>query len=216
MESYRYIHAKSSWMSAREALQLAEKLAEMGAEDGNIDSYMSQGVYGDYLQQNGEPEYGTSDFIATVPMMYMVTHGVDLILKGYLYAAHPDEAPSSPPKLAEMIASFRAELADEEIALDFISTYSELDRLPELFARYLRESGKDLNELYKERRFLNNSSFYRIIDQYDSFMYSWEDGRRFYQEVLDDLRAILPLVEELQADIDSEGVPGDKVKALRR
>ncbi|MDR1013587.1 MAG: hypothetical protein LBL86_01220 [Coriobacteriales bacterium] len=216
METYRYIHAKSSWMSAREALQLAEKLAEMGAEDGNIDSYMRQGVYGDYLQQAEELEYGTSDFIATVPLMYMVTHGVDLILKGYMYAGHPQEAPQAPPKLADMLERFRAEFADETVVSEFIDTYIDPDKLPQLFAVYLREVGKDLDDLYKERRFLNNASFYRIIEQYKPYVYTWEDGKRFYQEVLEDLRSVLPVIEALQADIDSEGVPGDKVKALRR
>jgi hypothetical protein len=203
-------------MSAREALQLAQKLAEMGAEDGNIDSYMRQGVYNDYLKAHGEPEFGTSDFIASVPMVYMITNGVELIIKGYLYAAHPDEAPSAPPKLPEMIQRFKAEFPDNDPILAFINSYTEDDLLPELFARFLAENGVKLAELYKERRFLNNASFYSITDRYQGMIYSWEDGKAFYQRVLEQVNSVLPIIDELQADIDSDGVPGERAAALRK
>lgn len=216
MESYRYIHAKSSWMSAREALQLAQKLAEMGAEDGNIDSYMRQGVYNDYLKAHGEPEFGTSDFIATVPMVYMITNGVELIIKGYLYAAHPEEAPSAPPKLPDMIARFKAEFPDNDLMLGFVNSYTEDELLPELLGRFLAENGVKLAELYKERRFLNNASFFSITDRYQGMVYNWDEGKAFYQTVLEQVEAVLPVIEELQADIDSDGLPGAKVTALRK
>jgi hypothetical protein len=216
MESYRYIHAKSSWMSAREALQMVEKLAEMGAEDGNIDSYMRQGVYGDYLQGTGEPEFGTSDFIATVPMVYMIANGVELMLKGYTYAIRPDEAPSGPLKISAMLTRFCEDPVEDEVVSAFIRTYTEDERLPPLLAQFMKANGMSAGDLYNERRFLNNTSFYQIIERYQSYLYSWEEGKRFYQGVLKDVRSVLPLIEGLQADIDSEGVPGDQVKALRK
>jgi hypothetical protein len=215
METYRYIHAKSSWMSAREALQLAEKLAEMGAEDGNIDSYMRQGVYGEYLREAGELEFGTSDFIATVPLVYMILNGVELILKGYSYAAHPEVAPSGPPKLSVIREGFFRDFTGESTISDFVRTYTEDDQLPGLLARFLQRNEMVLDDLYRERRFLNTSSFYHILDRYASYPYTWDEGRPFYQKVLDDVRSVLPLIEGLQADIDSEGVAGEKVKALR-
>jgi hypothetical protein len=216
METYRYIHAKSSWMSAREALLLAEKLAEMGAEDGNIDSYMRQGVYGEYLQETGELEFGTSDLIATVPLVYMILNGVELILKGCHYAAHPDEAPSGPLKLSAMLEDFSRDFTGDAAISDFVRTYTEDERLPELLVKFLQANGMNLKDLYGERRFLNNSSFYQILDRYKSYPHAWDEGRTFYQEVLRDVQSVLPLIEELQADIDSEGVAGDRVRALRK
>jgi hypothetical protein len=216
METYRYIHAKSSWMSAREALLLAEKLAEMGAEDGNIDSYMRQGVYGEYLRTTGELEFGTSDFVATVPLVYMILNSVELILKGCHYASHPDKAPRGPLKLPAMLEDFSRDFTGDAMIGDFVKTYTEDERLPELFAKFLQDNGMNLKDLYGERRFLNNSSFYQILDRYKSYPYVWDEGRLFYQEVLRRVQSVLPLVEELQADIDSEGVAGDKVRALRK
>jgi hypothetical protein len=215
METYRYIHAKSSWMSAREALQLAEKLAEMGAEDGNIDSYMRQGVYGEYLREAGELEFGTSDFIATVPLVYMILNGVELILKGCFYATHPDEAPAGPLKLPALLESFSEGFKGDAVIEDFVRTYTKDELLPELLTGFLQENGMSLDDLYGERRFLNTSSFYHILDRYGSQLYTWEEGRPFYQKVLKDTRSVLPLIEELQADIDSDGIAGEKVRALR-
>jgi hypothetical protein len=240
-------------MSAREALQMVEKLAEMGAEDGNIDSYMRQGVYNDYLRERGEPEFGMSDFIATVPMMYQLANGVELTLKGYTYATNPGEAPRGPLKLAAMLESFRADASDEAgdaeagdeaavgdagengggadeggegVGIDasdavkairsFIRTYTEDERLPGLFADFLQANKMTMDDIYGARRFLNNTSFQQVVDRYQQYLYTWDDGKAFYQEVLKDVRLILPIVEGLQADIDSEGVPGDTVKALRR
>jgi hypothetical protein len=268
-ETYRYIHAKSSWMSAREALQMVEKLAEMGAEDGNIDSYMRQGVYNDYLRERGEPEFGTSDFIATVPMMYQLANGVELTLKGYTYATNPGEAPRGPLKLAAMLESFRKDAGDgqedeseagetgeaeaeaeaedamvDDVVVDdtavgdtavgggsdssidaddavktirsFIRAYTEDERLPKLFADFLQANEMTMNDIYGARRFLNNTSFNQVIDRYQPYLYTWDDGKTFYQEVLRDVRCILPILDGLQANIDSEGIPGDTVKALRR
>jgi hypothetical protein len=216
MESYRYIHAKSSWMSAREALLMVEKLAEMGAEDGNIDSYMRQGIYGDYLQEVGEPESGTSNFIATVPLVYMIANGVELMLKGYYYAAHPDQAPRGPLKFNTLLEDFRREFPEETQAGSFLTPYTADDRPPALLAAFLQANGMGMRDVYRERRFLNNTSFYSITERYKPYYYDWDEGRAFYQAVLEDVREILPVIDALQADIDSEGVPGDRVKALRR
>jgi hypothetical protein len=216
METYRYIHAKSSWMSAREALLLAGKLAEMGAEDGNIDSYMCQGVYGEYLRETGELEYGTSDFVATVPLVYMVLNSVELILKGYHYAAHPDEAPRDPLKLPAMLEGFSRDFTGEAAISDFVEIYTKDEKLPELLMKFLQAQEMCLRDLYGERRFLNNSSFYHILNRYKTYPYPWDEGRLFYQKVLEDTQNVLPFIEELQADIDSEGVAGDKVGALRK
>jgi hypothetical protein len=203
-------------MSAREALQMVEKLAEMGAEDGNIDAYMRQGVYGDYLKEAEEPEFGTSDFIATVPLVYMIANGVELLLKGYTYAMHPSEAPSGPLKTPAMLESFREDPIDNETISGFIKTYTEDEKLPELLAKFMKANEMGADDLYKERRFLNNTSFYQVIERYQSYLYTWDEGRPFYQSVLDGVSDVLPLIEELQADIDSDGIPGDKVKALKR
>jgi hypothetical protein len=217
MESYRYIHAKSSWMSAREALLMVEKLAEMGAEDGNIDSYMLQGVYGDYRRETGGLEFGLSDFIATVPLVYMITNGVELTLKGYHYAAHPDRAPHGPLKFDALLKDFHQTFADEKETDDFIRTYTEDDRLPALLADFMRANGMSIRDVYRERRFLNNTSFYSILDRYKPYHYHWEgEGKPFYEQVLDDARKVLPIIEGLQADIDSEGVPGEMVMRLRK
>ena len=216
MEAYRYIHAKSSWMSAHEALLLAEKLAEMGAEDGNIDSYMCQGVYGEYIGEHGELKFGTSDFIATVPLVYMITNGVELIVKAYLYAAHPAEAPAGPPKLPAMLERFYTEFVNEEAVCRFVRTYTVDAELPQLLGKFLRTNEMGLDELYCQRRFLNNTSFYSILERYRSYLYAWDEGKVFYQKVLEDVQSVLERIDGLQADIDSDGIPGDKVKALRR
>jgi hypothetical protein len=177
---------------------------------------MRQGVYGEYLQEAGELEFGTSDLVATVPLVYMILNSVELILKGYHYASHPNEAPSGPLKLPAMLEDFSRDFTGDTAISDFVRTYTEDERLPELLVKFLQANGMGLKDLYGERRFLNNSSFYHILDHYQSYPYAWDEGRLFYQEVLRDVQSVLPLIEELQADIDSEGVAGDKVRALRK
>jgi hypothetical protein len=201
-------------MSAYEALQMAEKLSEMGVEDGNIDYYMRQGVYNDYLLEFGEPEFGTSDFIATVPMVYMIANGLELLLKAYVYAAHVDETPKGPLKLKQNLERFKADFPEETVIIEFLETYTEDDKLPELLARFLHDNEMTIDDLYKERRFLNNTSFFNITDRYKRFLYTWDEGREFYQKVLSDVKSVLPIIDELQRDIDSDANPGEKVLAL--
>jgi hypothetical protein len=202
-------------MSAHETLRLAEKLAEIGAREGNIDSYMRQGVYDDYLQAVGEPEEGSSNFIATVPLMYAMTNAVELLVKGLMYVSHPGAVSKKIYKTPELIRIVREEHPSETDILRFVDAYGSADGLPGLFADFLAENGLSIEEFYGARRYFAQTSFFSIVDRYKPFFYTIEQGKPFYQRILDDIAAVAPTLEALKDGINEDGVAGEYVSGLR-
>ncbi|MDR3316427.1 MAG: hypothetical protein LBS98_08175 [Coriobacteriales bacterium] len=213
-ENYPFIHAKSSWMSAHETLRLAQKLAEIGAAEGNIDSYMRQGVYDDYLQAFGEPEEGSSNFIATVPLLYAMTNALELLVKGLMYVSHPKAVSKRIYKTPELIKKVREEHPAETDILCFIDAYGSTDGLPELFAEFLKENELSIEDFYGVRRYFAQTSFFSIVDRYKPIFYTVAQGRLFYQRVLDDIHAIMPTLEALKDGINEDGIPDAHVRGL--
>ncbi|MDR2197772.1 MAG: hypothetical protein LBO07_07430 [Coriobacteriales bacterium] len=215
-DSYRYVHAKSSWMSALEAFRLVEEAASLGAKSGNIDAYLQGLDYDENQRRLGDIPDGTSDFRATVPVLYLLTNGIDLMLKAFLYAGHPDRQPRTVPKTPELVAAFAAEFSELTSLQAFVVTYTDSGLLPGLFAEFLAANEMDIAAFLSQRRHLSNTSFFTILERYRSFPYRWEDGRVFYAQLAEKLKQVIPLLQELQTDIDSDGNPGVKVLALKR
>jgi hypothetical protein len=214
---YRYIHAKSSWMSAAESFEVAVRLAESGVKDGNVDEYMLQGVYKQYLEEKGDPGEGMSYFIASVPLAYMIANGIELALKGFRYAGHPSEAPTAIFKLPDLVEMFVAEFPEEEWMQALIKRYLTDEGLPELLAGFMKANGLPAGEFYNTRRYLSSTSFFKLAERYsDPYPVSADVARPFYQQVLEDAEDAMNRLADLQDDVDEDGNPGDAVKALKR
>jgi hypothetical protein len=215
-DSYRYIHAKSSWMSAIEDFRVVKKLAETGEASGNVDALLPPEAAEEYRLVVGTPVKDTSDFLATVPALYLLTDGIDLMIKAFFYAGHPKRQPRAVLKTAQLLQAFAEEFGELTDLQTFVATYTDDDKLPPLFASFLAANEMSVAEFLKGRSHLRSAGFFDILERYRPFSYRWEDGRVFYAQLSKDLeRVIAPLVE-LQTDIDSDGNPGPKVLALKR
>lgn len=216
MESYRYIHAKSSWMTSRDFLVEAKKMAEVGATEGNIDRIMKKGMYSEYLIMNGDPGPGKSDFIATVPLVYLMANSIEALIKGFNYVANPEVMIKSVPKFNELVAGFKSQFDELSDLQQFVATYTEEERIPQLLGDFIKANEMTVDEFFNTRRHIKNTSFLRLVDRYKPFIYDQDQGRVFYQQVLNDIAFVHPIIESYQLDINEDGVPGSKIESLSK
>jgi len=215
MEEFRYKHAKSAWMSAIESFEIARGLAETGVDEGNIDAFMMAGSYRVYVEDVGAPPAGTSNFLTLVPLTFSVINGIELAIKAYQYAGHPDVAPRTMPKLPELIKQFKADFPQEGLFGAFIDKYTNEAAMPALLARFLQENKLTALEFTGARRYLNNTNFFTVIEKYGPVFFTPGEGKAYFTELIADLKPVLARLAVLEADIDSEGVPGSLIQALR-
>ncbi|MDR2493558.1 MAG: hypothetical protein LBD25_08935 [Coriobacteriales bacterium] len=213
-ENFNYKHAKSSWMSAAESLRLVAHLCDIGVVDGNLDSFMMEGSYHNYVVELGAPPAGTSYFAACVPMVFALLNSIELSIKGYEYAAYPQRAPRSPQRLSDLLDLFNAASYPKDPAVDALARKYTGDSAPELIVRFLAQSGMKVGDLLAMRRFINNNNFFNVVEPFEQFCYGTEEGKRFFEEVGKDVAPARAGISGLIAAIDDDGVPSGAVLAL--
>jgi hypothetical protein len=212
-ENFNYKHAKSSWMSALEAFKLVGYLAEIGAAEGSIDSFMREGKFNQFYEEVAKPPEGQSDFRTCVPLVYTLINGIELYIKACEYAAYPERVPKAPPKLTDLLAAFAAApYPKDEIVKGFINTYTTA--VPSLLERFLTGSGKTIADLLRMRRHYSFNGFFAAIEQYEPLLFDRAEGKHFFAELLADVTPVIPIVEAFVNGIDEEGNPGLLVKEL--
>jgi len=214
---YRYVHAKSSWMTAAEELQTLKELAEVGGRDGTLDAFMKPGQYGSYLADMGQPEPGYSYFISVVPTVYSLINSIEQIVRGFNYVAHPDVSPKQVLKLADLLELFHSEFAEQTVFTEFVDRYTDPGQLPELLSGFLQANGKTISDVFNTKRTLKSMSFFTIADGYSQpYPYTPEQGKPFFEQIAADVAKIAPLVQSLMQGIDDDGNPTPAIAALAR
>jgi hypothetical protein len=215
-DCYRYVHAKSSWMSARDELVMVAEMAELGEKDGNLDAMMKDGLYGAYLAEVEAPEPGYSFFISVVPMVYSLLNSIELTMKAFNYVGHPTEAPKNVLKFADYLDKFHADFSEQTIFTTFIDTYTQQDNLPVLLKDFLVANDMQICDLFNIRRNTKSTSFFTLVEPFKPYPYSPEQGKAFFAQVKADASKIHQLLDCLQAGIDEDGNPTPAIEELKR
>jgi hypothetical protein len=216
-EEFRYKHAKSSWMSAIDNLDIVREICSLGARDGNIEDYMKEGGYGAYVFELGEPPEGQGNFISATPVVYALYNAMEMILKGYEHAAYPNARMTKVYKLPELIKNFKERAYSSEAEMNgFLDKYLNDDKLPALMAAFFKESGKTVDDIVNMRRYIGTNNYFNAVtDNFKALYYTPEEGKAFFNEVLDDIKPVGEHVTALQLDINEDGKPGELVSALQ-
>jgi len=212
-ENFNLKQAKSAWLSAADDFKMVAALAEIGAAQGSIDSYMKEGDYGAFAEAYDIPA-DSSNFQSCVPLLYCLVNGIELFIKASEYAAYPDRAPNRPQKLPELIEAFKsAPYPKNEAVLALVEKYTG-DQAPELMQRFLENSGKSMADLLVMRRHIGTGNFFSALEAFEPLVYTEEEGRLFFSALHDELSAVIACTDELFFDIDEDGNPGALVEAL--
>ena len=213
-ENFSYKHAKASWITAFENFTLVKSFAEVGSRDGTIDSIMEEGNYRIYLEEMGASEEGYGNFVSCIPMIYTMLKGIELYIKAYEYVGYPERMPTAPKKLPELVEVFSAASYEKDAeVVAFIEKYTNRQP-PQLIDRFLKNSGKTMDDLLAARLQISVAGFFTTLMQYEPMAFTLEEGRVFFQELLEDIKPAITSCEKLLADIDENGVPGSLIAGL--
>ncbi|MDR1087975.1 MAG: hypothetical protein LBL23_01675 [Coriobacteriales bacterium] len=215
---FNYLLAKTAWMSSGKYLLLIKKLVDNydALERGNLDTMMNEGRYSEYAETQEAPPEGKTDARSLIPFIYTLYNSVEQLILAYYYAAFPNDRLTFVPTFEKLLMQFdENDLAKDEAITRYVHKYSYGEGLPELLRGLLDASGYDVDHLKKTRRALENNSLFNVLDKYQPYYFSAEQGRQFFTEVNDDANEVLARINLLIADVDDDGNIGDIVAALR-
>lgn len=215
---FNYLLAKTAWMSSGKYLLLIKKLVEScnALESGNLDAMMSEGKYREYAESHDTPPEGSSDARSLIPFIYSIYNSVEQLLLAYYYAGFPNDRLTFVPTFARLEAKFdEFGLAKNETITAYVHKYAHDEELPSLLKAMLEASGYGADHLKGTRRALENNNLFNVLDMYQPYYYTAEQGRLFFQEVYDDVNTVLAEVNLLIADVDDDGNVGSVVEALK-
>jgi hypothetical protein len=215
---FNYLLAKTAWMSSGKYLLLLKKLMESyhALESGNLDTMMNEGRYSEYAESQEAPPEGQTDARSLIPFIYTLYNSVEQLILAYYYAAFPNDRLTFVPTFEKLLVQFdENDLARDEAITSYVHKYSYGEGLPALLQGLLNASGYGVDHLKTTRRALENNSLFNVLDTYQPYYFSAEEGRQFFTEVSDDTNAILAKINLLIADVDDDGNIGDRVAALR-
>ncbi|MDR1016768.1 MAG: hypothetical protein LBL67_04820 [Coriobacteriales bacterium] len=214
-EHFKLKHAKSMWMSAEQNLGIARDLAKMGGKEGNLEEYMAEGGYGNYLAEVVRPPRGQGNFISTVPLFYAIYNGIELALKAYDFAAYPEEKLKKVYKTPELVERVSARsIANDLSIMPLVDKYMDFVSLPPLLRDFLTANQMDVAAVLAKRRFIGSNNWFNAVEGYQDFFYTAEQGKAYFAEVLADVEPAVAVVERLMDDIDEDGVAGKLVSTL--
>ena len=217
-DEFNYLLAKTAWMSAGKYLLLVKKLIEncKAKETGNLDGVMNEGRYKDYASKKGGAPEGHFDARSLIPFIYSLYNSVEQLLLAYYYAGFPDKKLTFVPTFERLEERFDDnDLAKDEVVTTFIHKYSHDSELPELLHGLLTASDYSTEHLKQTRRALENNNLFNVLDQYEPYYYTKEEGVQFFSEVDSDAQKVLDKINILIADTDDDGNVGDTVRALK-
>lgn len=217
-DEFNYLLAKTAWMSAGKYLLLVKKLIENcdALEKGNLDSMMNEGKYKDYSEAQSAIPEGKSDARSLVPFIYSLYNSVEQTILAYYYASYPNDRLTFVPTFERLEEKFiENNLAKDEAVFAFVQKYSDDEHLPELLKAALNASGFSVGHLKGARRALENNNLFNVLDMYQPYYYSVEEGTAFFAEVYSDTNTMLAKLDELISDIDDDGNVGSIVAGLK-
>lgn len=215
---FNYLLAKTAWMSSGKYLLLVKKLIEScdALEKGNLDGMMSEGKYSEYAESHDAPPKNHSDARSLIPFVYSIYNSVEQMLVAYYYVGFPHERLTFVPTFARLEAKFdEYDFAKDEVITAYIHKYTQDDKLPVLLKGVLEASGYDAEHLKGTRRALENNNLFNVLDKYEPYFYSVEQGKEFFTEVYEDVNKVLQRLNLLIADVDDDGNVGAIVASLQ-
>ena len=217
-DQFNYLLAKTALMSSGKYLLLVKKLIENcdALEQGNLDGMMQEGKYKDYEESQGGTPEGMADARALIPFIYSLYNSVEQVLLSSYYIGFPNDKLTFVPTFGNLEEKYEEfDLAKDETLKTFVQKYTHDDKLPSLLKGILEASGYKVEYIKGARRALENNNLFNVLDKYEPYYYTAEQGKAFFAEVYSDANTMLDKINILVADIDDDGQVGSIVEALK-
>ena len=217
-DEFTYLLGKTAFMSSGKYLLLVKKLIENcnALETGTLDTMMNEGKYKEYADSQNEIPEGKSDARSLIPFVYSVYNSVEQMILGFYYVGFPDDTLTFVPTFERLEAKFdENDLAKDEAITSYVHKYTHDDKLPALLKAVLDASEFGSDHLKGTRRALENNNLFNVLDMYQPYYFSAEEGKAFFAEVYEDTNTMLDKMNMLVADIDDDGSAGSIVTGLK-
>jgi hypothetical protein len=149
-----------------------------------------------------------SDHTLIIPLLFNLYHGIELLVKGFLLVA-PDQMVKPRHSIGRLCRQFSREYPDETELNDFFAKFTDDQRLPALLADFLKDNGLTLNDLYQAVRYPSDQDF-QTLRKYVELKYQGEEGLPFFQELVDDIKAVRVSAVRLGRSLESTPENGQR------
>lgn len=197
----QYDLAVSFWTVSFEYLMLVENVARETVAQGN--TWFMTKDWEDGPITADEYAEGTrwSDHTLIIPLLFNLYHGIELLVKGFLLIA-PNQNVKPKHGIGRLCRQFTRAYPDEKELIDFLTKFTDEQRLPALLGDFLRDNGLTLNDLYQAVRYPSDQDFHNLRT-YVELKYKGENGLPFFKELSDDIKAIRIAAVKLGRSLES-------------
>lgn len=152
--------------------------------------------------------------------MFNLYHGLELLVKGFLLVS-PDQNVKPTHSIGELCGQFSRAYPSETELIDFLTKFTDAQRLPALLKSFLEENNLTPDDLYQAVRYPSDSRF-QTLRNYTELKYKGTGGLPFFRELTADINRVrsaavkLGRSLELQIRDGQQSPPTDVAKRRRR
>ncbi len=184
----QYDLAFSFWTVSFEYLMLVENVARETVTQSNTWLMTKDREDGKITADEYAEGTRWSDHALIIPLLFNLYHGIELLVKGFLLVA-PGQNVKPKHSIGRLCRQFSRTYPNETELIDFFARFTDEQRLPALLANFLADNSLTLNDLYQAVRYPSDQDF-QTLRKYIKLKYQGEKGLPFFQELVNDIKAI--------------------------
>ena len=121
-----------------------------------------------------------SDHTVSIPLLFNLLHGIELLIKGFLIINSPDDMKKS-HDIVDLCTRFYLAFPDETVLNSFFHKYTCEYAMPNILKRFLKDNSIDVKSLYQAMRY--PSPDFKIMRVYSRLKYNGEEGVTFFSDL---------------------------------
>ena len=126
-----------------------------------------------------------SDHSLVIPLLFNFFHGLEVLLKGFLYAKGINDRPSH--KLSDLLSTFKSHYPNNALTTLF-EKYITQNQLPDVLADFCNTSHITIDEYYQALKYPESTRGNQY--HHDPLLYRDAEGAIFFVELRDDIECI--------------------------
>jgi hypothetical protein len=144
-----------------------------------------------------------SDHTISIPLLFNLLHGIELLIKGFLIVEQYEDMKKS-HNIVDLCIRFLRVFPNEEVLNRFFQKYTCEYTMPDIMKNFLKDNCIDIKSLYQALRY--PSPDFRAMRRYASFKYNGEAGVHFFSDLESELQEVRKAAVTLGRSLE----PSDK------
>lgn len=196
MTEQNYQTALRYWTIGLQYISLVKIVAEQIASEGNKWVVTSDR---EITPEQYEQETKWSDHQIVIPVLFNFYHGIELILKGFLIAAHV--APGKNHNLGKLLLGFEEKFPSHPIGA-FAKKYIAQENLPPILASFYNTSHITTSDFYQALKYPEKGD---VLYDHAPLKYKDKEGIPFFEDLVNDINTTTPRIVDLGRSLDAKG-----------